>query len=282
LNKKFLLIHLLLIITCALSAQNIDFSGALSRMESAIDSSQEEFSMRDSYYIGRAVAAHILGRYPLYTEKPELINYLNLICKALAVNSSSPNWYNGYFVVILDDPALTACSTPGGHIFISRGLIELTSSEDMLAAIIAHELAHIQLMHGTADILHNRLIQQLAQDRNRISQNLAAETQQQLFSDAVNEIVQNLFSKGYSQMQEFEADSKAFSLLVSAGYNPQSLVELLRILERLQGNKPVSLADSHPLSFQRIDNLQRQLSALYRFPDTSVFREDRFKRIMER
>jgi predicted Zn-dependent protease len=280
--KKSVLLLLVLIAAGVLSAQSIDFSGALSRMESAIDSSQEEFTLQDSYYLGRSVAAHILGKYSLYTEKPEITKYLNLICMALAINSSSPNWYNGYYVIILDDPALTACSTPGGHIFISRGLIELTSSEDMLAAIIAHELAHIQLMHGTADIMYNRLIQQLAQDRNRISQSFAVDTQQQLFSNAVNEIVQNLFSKGYSQLQEFEADSKAISLLISAGYNPQSLMELLRILERLQGNQPVSLANSHPLSFQRIDNLQRQMSSQYRLTDNSAFRTARFNNIMNR
>ncbi|MCL2214297.1 MAG: M48 family metallopeptidase [Treponema sp.] len=281
-KNKSALSLLLFIAAGVLSAQSIDFSGALSRMESAIDSSQEEFSLQDSYYLGRSAAAHILGSYRVYTEKPEITNYLNLICMALAVNSPSPNWYNGYHVIILDDPALTAYSTSGGHIFISRGLIELTSSEDMLAAVIAHELAHIQLKHGTAQIKNDRLMQQFAQERFRISQSPASNTGQ-LFSDTVNEIVQTLLSGGYSQLQEFEADSAAVSLLESAGYNPGSLLELLGVLERLQGYQWASLNKSHPLSFQRIDNLRRQMiAARYRSPDNSAARRARFNRIMER
>jgi len=87
-----------------------------------------------------------------------------------------------------------AFSTPGGQIFISRGLIELTSSEDMLAAVIAHELANIQLMHDYTQINNDRLIQQLAQERFRISQSLTSDTGQ-LFPDTVNEIVQTLLFK---------------------------------------------------------------------------------------
>lgn len=276
-------VFLLFIITAnSVTAQVFSVTDALSRMERSIENSQEEFSMQDNYYLGRTVAAHILSHYRLYIENPALTNYLNLICKTLAINSSIPDWYNGYYVAILDSPVFNAFSTPGGHIFITRGLIELVTSEDMLAAIIAHELAHIQLHHGTADIMNTRLVQQLQQEQQRIFQSISGETQQQLFTELVNEIVQSLFVRGYSQLQEFEADSTAFNMLASAGYNPGSLVELLRIFEKLSGNQIGSLNATHPLPAQRIANLERQMNSRRSSPNTESVRKDRFGRIMGR
>lgn len=277
---KLLFVYLFLTVSISsVTAQIFNFGDAFSRLDRTIESSQEEFTKRDSYYLGRTVAAHILSRYPLYTGNPALTNYLNLICKALVINSPSPNWYNGYFVSILDTPEINAFSTPGGHIFITRGLIELASSEDMLAAIIAHELAHIQLQHGTADIMNARIVRQLVQERDRIFENIASQTPHQVFTESVSAVAETLFNRGYSQLQEFEADVKAVTLLVSAGYNAGSLIELLRILDRFQGDQIGNLNTTHPSPSQRIANLERQ-PARRPIVDTSSARQERFNRIM--
>ncbi|MCL2254679.1 MAG: M48 family metalloprotease [Lachnospiraceae bacterium] len=279
LQKTFIL--LLILISAAGAAAQNNVSDALSRMERSINISQEEFSMQDIYFLGRAAAAHLLNHFTLYTERPDQTNYLNLICNTLAINSPMPNWYNGYYVMILNTPVINAFATPGGHIFLTRGILDLLTSEDMLAAIIAHEMAHIQLRHGIAVIQHSNLVQNLNQERRRISQSLGNETQQQLFTAAVDEFIQSLFSGGYSQLQEFEADSTAFSLLVSAGYNPASLVELFGLLGKLQGNQAGSLNSTHPLPAQRIGNLQGMMNA-YRGADTGGVRRERFLRGMGR
>ena len=282
LQTTFVLVLFFFLITVISAAAQVNsVNEALSRMERAVNTSQEEFSMQDIYFLGRAAAAHLLNHYPLYTEKPAVTEYLNMICKALAINSPIPNWYDGYYVMILDTPAINAFATPGGHIFLTRGIIDLVSSEDMLAAIIAHEMAHIQLQHGIAVISHSNLVQNLNQERQRIGQSLRNETQQQLFTEAVGEFVQSLFSGGYSQIQEFEADSTAFSILAAAGYYPGSLVELFGILGRIQGNQSGSLNSTHPLPAQRIANLLGKMSA-YRATDTSANRRARFFRVMGR
>jgi len=279
--NKLLCLIFLIFFAIGITAQDNSFFDALSRMDRAIGNSQEEFTMRDNYYLGRTVAAHILSRYALYTEKPNQTHYLNLICKALAINSSSPNWYNGYFVMILDDSVPNAFSTPGGHIFITRGLLDNVTSEDMIAAVIAHELAHIQLKHSTSNINHDRLVRQLEQERNRISSGLGIESMQDIFSESISEIVDTMFGRGYSQLQEFEADSAALILLVSAGYNPSSYLDLLRIFERFSVSRAASLNNSHPSPALRIANLQRNMPIFWR-TDTSSTRRDRFTRIMGR
>lgn len=276
--KKTLVIFLLLITLYSASAQIPDITGALSRMETAINESQEEFTPLEIYYLGRAAAAHLLSNFPLYTRQPALTDYLNLICYTLVINSTIQNCYNGFHVMILDTPVVNAFATPGGHIFLTRGILELVTSEDMLAAVIAHEMAHIQLQHSVAIIKHSAAVQGLSRERQRLNMSLSSEI---IFSAAVGEIVQSLLSGGYSQLQEFEADSTAFSFLASAGYNPASLIELMRIFDSFQWDQTGSLNSTHPLPSQRIDNLSRQSRSINRFADNAVRRE-RFNRIMGR
>jgi predicted Zn-dependent protease len=125
-------------------------------MEKIFNGLNEVYTPEDEYYIGRAVAANILAAYKPYTMNPQLTHYLNLICQVLVVNSSMPAIYNGYFVTILNSSELNAFASPGGHIFITKGLIEEVHSEDALAGIIAHELAHIMLRHGMKIINETR------------------------------------------------------------------------------------------------------------------------------
>jgi len=280
-KKYFCFILVVLSLNNVMAQQfNPNVLDAITSMESAINSSQQEFTMQDSYYLGRTVAAIILGRYGLYAEKANMINYLNLICSALAINSPSPNWYNGYKVMVLNDPAPNAFSTPGGHIFITRGLIELAVSEDMLAAIIAHEMAHIQLEHGIAEIMNTRVIQGLIQDQQRVSRSVDNEIQRQLFSESVSGIVESLLGRGYSQLQEFEADSAAINILIASGYNPAAFLDLLRIFERLQRNQAGNLNNTHPLPAQRITNLQGKMPHANRNVNNSSARMNRFNQIM--
>jgi predicted Zn-dependent protease len=272
-KKCFVAFVLPFLFVCnAMAEGGTDVSGALSRMESAIVSSNEEFTPEDGYYIGRAAAAHILGKYSLYTEKPGLTRYLNLICGVLTVNSTKPDCFNGYHVMVLDSNVPNAFSTPGGHIFLSRGLIDMAASEDMLAAVIAHELAHIQLSHGLAEIKHERLVGDLNREQARIAGMLERE---QAFAEPVNEIVNTLLGKGYSRSQESEADSMAVTLLASSGYYPSSLADFLKRLEATQGSN--SMIGSPPLFTFRITDAERS-AARYYTPDTRPARQNRFNR----
>jgi len=150
--KKYILIFgiILILQPVFLTGQVLSAEKANS-LFSAFDkmfSDEQPLTPEDEYYLGRAVAANILAVYKPYTVNTELTNYLNLICQALVINSSEPAVYNGYHVMVLDSRELNSFSTPGGHIFITKGLIDIVPSEDALAGIIAHEMAHIMLKHG--------------------------------------------------------------------------------------------------------------------------------------
>ncbi|MDR0313646.1 MAG: M48 family metalloprotease [Treponema sp.] len=209
-----------------------------------------EISPFDEYSIGRDVAATILANYRLWNNSPGLTQYLNLICATLAINSPKPTLFNGYHVSIIDSPEINAFATPGGHILISRGLINAAPSEDALAAVIAHEIAHIQLRHGLRTIQTNR---DAADWLAQFSQSGAA-----FIAEAIN--------NGYSQTQEYDADIAALALLAATGYNPHGLIVMLRELQKIQPGIRGGFNSTHPSPTSRLVNAQ---IAAARYPQTA-------------
>jgi predicted Zn-dependent protease len=251
---------------------------ALSNMGRASNSMDAEATPVDAYFLGRAVAANILAAYKPYTRNAELTQYVNRICQTLAINSSQPVAYNGYHVVILDSAEFNAFATSGGHIFITKGLVEAAASEDMLAAVIAHELAHIILKHSIDIINEVRFTDDMmaVADRaaNIAARNSANAAQLLYFRESITQTVDTLMKNGYAQSQEFNADWEAVVLLAYAGYDPSALIEILRVLQKVQTSQKGGWYTTHPNPRERIANLEK---LRYRAPDTRKYRTPRFK-----
>jgi predicted Zn-dependent protease len=257
-----------------------DTADAISRSGQAISRAAEEITPEQEYYIGRAVGANLLSRYKVWQGAPRLTKYLNEICMAIVINSPRPEIYNGYHVAILDSMEINAFATSGGHIFITRGLIACADSEDALAAVIAHELGHIQLQHSIKSIKNSRItnaIMTTASSAARVTGVAELKELADVMDESVNEIVSTLIDRGYTQDQEFEADTAAMSLLAAAGYEPTGLMSMLRQLERNQRNQSGGLVKTHPSPSRRIERAQGTASK-FKVPDTRSYRSDRYRR----
>jgi Zn-dependent protease with chaperone function len=235
----------------------------------------------DEYYLGRAVAANILAAYKPYTKNKALTLYLNRICQALVINSPRPVIYNGYHLMILDSPGYNAFASPGGHIFITRGLVEAAPSEDALAGIIAHELAHIILRHSISMIDDMKLDMELEEELNAMAQEAASYANREnkriaAFRSSVNEFFALMVKSGYSQPQEFEADKAAVALLAATGYDPAGLAEILKVLSKVRRNNSGGFMSTHPAISERITNMEKEILP-YRVTNTRSFRVSRFK-----
>ena len=252
----------------------------------------DEFTLVDTYYLGRAVAANILATYKPYTQNQEMTQYVNRICQALVINSFGPPAYNGFFVMILDSNDAYAFASPGGHIFISRGLIQAATSEDILAALVAHELSHITLKHGTSiisDMKDYNEMSAMADYAAGMAAGMAAAAgrntagiQKTLsFRDSITKMADALMVSGYSQPQEFEADREAMSLLSKAGYNPRALVDLLRILQRFPSGQRGGTLSTHPSPAERISRAESAARSA-NYPSSSTVVQSRVSRFNNR
>ena len=240
--------------------------------------SRQEASLEDEYYLGRAVAANILNNYKPYTVNQALTAYLNRICQTIVINSSHPIIFNGYHVLVLDSPEFNAFATPGGHVFITRGLVEAATSEDMLAALIAHELSHIMLKHGMRLIDDMDIFMQAAQaaSMGQALSGSASANRLMEYRNSVASIIDTMIKNGYSHEYEFEADREAVKLLASAGYDPAALVEMLKVLQRVQTSQRGGFNATHPTPAARITHVDSALRNI-RVQDTNSYRTSRFK-----
>ncbi|MDR2900167.1 MAG: M48 family metalloprotease [Treponema sp.] len=223
----------------------------------------DEIPPSDAYLIGRDVAASIFAHYDPYTADPLLTDYVNKICNVILVNSPDPVSFNGYHVMILDTDEVNAFATPGGHILVTRGLVSSADSEDSLASVIAHEIAHIQLRHGLRAIETNRDVEDWFNQFNMSGA--------QKISDTIN--------NGFSQTQEFDADITAMALLDSAGYSPQEFIVMLQGLEKTQSGIGGGFNSTHPSPASRLVNARIAGNRYTRSPDTRAFREERFEEV---
>jgi predicted Zn-dependent protease len=257
---------------------NENVADAITQSGEALGKALEEITPEQEYYIGRAVAANILTTYKVYTGEPALTAYVNKICNAITINSDRPEIFNGYHVNILDSAEINAFATSGGHIFVTRGLIECTDSEDALAGVIAHEIAHIQLQHSLKAIKNSRINQALmvtGVSAAGAAADMDVKELTSVFNESVSEILNTLINNGYSQTQEFDADSAALSLMASAGYEPSSLVAMLHSLESSQPGRPGGFNKTHPSPAQRITKAEGLLGK-YKVSDTRSYRTARF------
>jgi len=253
-------------------------ASAISTSSKAIGSAAEEITPEQEYYIGRAVAGNILTSYKLWNGSSALTTYLNNICAAITINSPRPDVFNGYHVAILDSNEINAFATSGGHILITRGIINAAKSEDALAGVIAHEVAHIQLQHSIKAIKTSRITQALLVTGTSAAGVAAGMDVNQLtdvFNESVGEIVQTLVNNGYSKTQEYDADNTALSLMASAGYNPHGLIDMLKELKTAQSKTSGGFNKTHPTPEQRIANAEKSVGK-YRDVDNRASRQGRF------
>jgi predicted Zn-dependent protease len=240
----------------------------------------DSLTPENEYYLGRAVAANISARYKIYSN-PEMQKYLSKICDTIVINSPRPDIFKGYSIAILDTTEINAFATPGGHIFVTRGLIDCASNEDALAGVIAHEIAHIQLRHALTSIRNARYVNAaisgaLAGTAEAVGGSGAKELAS-VMSDSVNEVVTTMVVNGFSQAQELEADATALSLLASAGYQPSGLTEMLQALKQKQQGS-AGFGKTHPSPDTRLTNVNKNIGK-YTVADTRTFRVPRYKAV---
>ena len=233
----------------------------LSSSTESISKLVEKITPENEYYIGRSTAAMLVDKYSIYNNE-KLNKYLNNICGAITSCSSKPYLYKGYFVAVLNSDEINAMATPGGHIFVTRGMLKCVSSEDELASVIAHEVAHIQLQHGlsvikssrftdaTLDITKFAVVKYGSDDFDKFVD---------LFDDSVNDIVSTLVNNGFSQSQEFDADEYALTLLNDSGYNPHSFKKVLEKIKLNQVDSSSGFVKTHPDPDKRINKIAKLL-----------------------
>lgn len=152
---------------------------------------------------------------------PALLDYVNRIGQKVAQHTERNDVRYKFFV--LDTPMVNAFALPGGFVYVSRGLVTQANSEAELAAVIAHEIAHITARHSAERYSHG-VVSTLG------AAVLSAALDDPTASRALG-VGSELYIKSYSRSQEHQADELGIRYLHRAGYDPMAMSSFLTNLE---------------------------------------------------
>jgi len=180
---------------------------------------------------------------------------------ALEVQHSGdrPSPIAGWHFVILDDSLVNAFAAPGGYVFITRGALQLANNEDELAAVLAHEIAHVRRGHALGSIKKSRISSVY---KEALSSSVELDQQAlgglaQAFDGAMDDMLDSMLVKGYSRDTEFEADAVGMEIMARAGYNTDAFVAYLDRLQKQQSTGSGGFSATHPKASDRVATLKK-------------------------
>lgn len=252
----------------------------LAKTWNAITDAQKELTPENEYWTGRSVATNLLARHDYRYADAEALQagrlegttaYLSAVGGVIAASAMEtrrdgdrPAPIGGWHFTIVESDAINAFAAPGGWVFVTSAAVRAATSEDELAALLAHEVAHVVRGHALGSIKKGRWanVAKTALDTSVTLDQQALGELTQVFEGAMDDMIDNTLVKGYSRDTEYEADRVAMAILAHAGYDPQALVRYLETLEDHQGGGDGGWSATHPKARDRIAKLSAQAATL--------------------
>src|SRR5207244_5658631 len=157
---------------------------------------------------------------------------------------------------------INAFALPGGYVYLNRGVLEQARNEGEVAGVLAHEISHVALRHGT----HQASKAYLAQAGIGILGGILGGKVGQGTADILNAVggigLNALFLK-YSRDIETQADVRGSQILAASGYSPADMVGFFQTLERADTSKKTNWMSDHPAPPDRIARIQQEAKLLH-------------------
>jgi len=244
-----------------------NFNTATGQQETTMYSSDREQE------IGASVAREIEKEYSvvddvtLNTRVDRIIEKISAVCDrqdiiyvAKVIEEKKPE----------KDPLVNALSLPGGYVYVFKGLMEYIKGDDELAAVIAHEVAHVTARHS---------IKRLQASYGSLVAVMGSIFVDGRLAGGISAATTTMFFK-YSQDDEIQADALGIKYMRAAGYDPEGMVRMLEQLSVYDRKQPIRakyFGRTHPFVHERIASANRVISGELTFRDyvrTTGERED--------
>lgn len=188
-------------------------------------------SEADEMRKGQQAAVEIGKVYEVYDDLPALQNYVNEIGQKLAKNSHRPQL--DYHFTVVDSPEVNAFALPGGHIYVTRGILAYLNSEAELAAVLGHEIGHVTARHSVQ--------QYSAATAANVAATVGGIAAAVFLPQMGGQLAQgiqsllglggNVLLSGYGRSHELEADRLGAEYLARSGYDPRAMIRLIAVLK---------------------------------------------------
>lgn len=235
-----------------------------------------KFSVQDDVKLGRQAANEAERQFPLLNDE-QVRGYVERVGERLvaAIPQQFQHPEFQYYFKVVNARDINAFALPGGPMYVNRGMIEAAKTEGEMAGVMAHEISHVALRHGTAQATKSQKYSTLAAIAG-IAGTIATG------NAGVGQLAQapfGVYLLKFSREYETEADILGAQIMAQAGYDPRDLANMFRTIEQTGGGGGGFLSD-HPSPSDRYARINREAQSL-RVNNTN--RDSReFARVQER
>jgi len=213
-------------------------------------------SDEDEIALGNKFAQELEKEQPIVSNSV-IDPYLTKMVQELASKSQRPNM--PYHIKLINNMEVNASSIPGGGLYLNRGLFELVTSEDQLAATLGHEIGHVVGRHAINQLMLSFEAKAVLKPvlENLHKQNGVIEKIILSMGGAVGMLAMLHFSR----QDEAQADMLGFYELLRAGWDPRGFVKMFAMLDKVEkasGGRRITFLSDHPPTPERLAAVRRE------------------------
>ncbi len=212
--------------------------------------------------LGLQAAQDVIKKEKISTDQLQT-ERVKRIGRRIAAAADKPEYKWEFHLIEKND--VNAFCLPGGKVFVYTGILELATSNDELAAIMGHEIAHALVRHGAERMSSAMMLQVGGQAASIALGSTVSPAASQVFGQVYGIGAQVGVLLPHSRTQESEADEVGMILAAKAGYEPSGALTLWQKMDAYsakKGQTPPVFLSTHPSSKQRIADIQAKMGAV--------------------
>ena len=241
----------------------LSLAAGVAEAQTKINPGWNLFSAQQDVEIGAQSAQAAEQQMPILNDA-QINQYVNRIGQKLAANAGGPKFQYRFRVVNASD--INAFALPGGFIYLNRGIIENARNEGEVAGVLAHEIAHSALRHGTHQASKAYAAQAGLQILGGLLGGKVGQNTAQILNTVGGVGLNALFLK-FSRELETQADVRGAQILAASGYTPADMVSFFNQLAKVDTAKKTTWLSHHPAPPDRIARIEKERQLL-REPST--------------
>jgi hypothetical protein len=214
------------------------------------------FSQEQDVQLGKEAAGEVEKQVEIVNNR-ELESYIGSIGAKLVAQPQADKY--PYTFKVVNDPSINAFALPGGPVFVHTGLIAAADNESQIAGVLAHEIVHVALRHGTNQASRANLIQLPAMLASAAlgTGSMLAQLGQLGIGLGANSVLLK-----YSRTAETQADLMGVQIAAQAGYNPIEMARFFQKLEADGGARGPQFFSDHPNPGNRMQAIENEIRYL--------------------
>ena len=217
------------------------------------------FTPQQDIELGKSVAADAAKQLPL-CNAPKVDAYLTQLGMRLVAKLQTDGVQYPFEFHCVNDKAINAFALPGGYVFINRGAMEAADNEAQLAGVMAHELSHVALRHGT----NQATKAEAAEGFLGIAGGIFGGSTGGALLTKLGAFAAGGVLLRYSRTAESQADVMGTQVLYDSGYDPRAMAQFFEKLEaETKGkNLPAEFFSDHPNPEHRVERVDEEIDKL--------------------